>query len=249
MQVLFPPTQPVEITMDEVLDHYDYPPLAGGRWWLRTNMVASVDGSATGSDGLTGTLATPPDRPVFHHLRGLSDAIIVGAGTARDEDYGPPVVDDDVRGRREAAGQAPRPLMVVVTRSLSLEPDARLFSGPDRVTVVTSRAADWNRVERLGEVADVVRTGEEQVDLPELLGLLADQGVRRLLCEGGPSLLADMLAAGVLDEVCLTVVPVLTGGQGRRITGGSALDPAPGFSPAFLALADDGTLLTRWVRT
>lgn len=248
MQVLFPPAQQVEATMDSVLEHYAYPPLAGGRWWLRANMVASLDGSATGSDGRSGTLATPPDRPVFHHLRDLSDAIVVGAGTARAEDYGPPIVSDDVRARREAAGQSSRPLMIVVTRSLALEPDARLFSGPDRVTIVTSRAADWNRVERLGEVADVVRTGEDEVDLPEMLGLLADQGIRRLLCEGGPALLSDMLVAGVLDELCLTVVPVLTGGQGRRITDGSALDPSPGFAPAFMALAEDSTLLTRWVR-
>lgn len=235
-------------TMDEVLLGYAYPALAGGRWWLRANMVCSVDGAAAGTDGRSGSLATPPDRPVFHHLRGLSDAILVGAGTARAEDYGPPAVDDQAREQRQRAGQRPRPRMVVVSRSLALDPEARLFSGPDRVMVVTSRAADWARVERLGEVADVVRTGEEEVDLPEMLGLLADQGLRRLLCEGGPALLADMVATKVLDELCLTIVPVLTGGQARRITDGASPDESAGFALSSMVRAEDGTLLTRWVR-
>lgn len=249
MDVLFPRTGPSEVTPDELLDGYAYPPLAGGRWWLRANMVASVDGAAAGDDGRSGTLATPADRPVFFHLRDLSDAIVVGAGTVRAEDYGPPRVSDAAREHRETLGQAPRPAMVVVTRSLSLEPDARVFSGPDRVTIVTSRSADWNRVERLGEVADVVRTGEHDVDLREMLGLLADQGMRRLLCEGGPSLLGVLVAERLLDELDLTVVPVLTGGHGPRITVGPPADPAVGFSLSSMVRAEDGTLLTRWVRT
>lgn len=250
MQTLFPsldgPDEPDD--GDGWLEEYRYPRIAGGRWWLRANMLSSVDGSVTGADGRSGTLSTPQDRRLFHHLRHVCDAIVVGAGTARAEDYGPPRVDDNEAEARAAAGLRPRPRLVVVSRSLSLDPTARLFGGPDRVLVVTSRAADWADVERLGQVAEVIRVGEGVVDLTEMLGVLADQGLRRLLCEGGPTLLGDLVAGRLLDELCLTVAPVLTAGGARRIADGAGAEPPVGVSLASVAHAEDGTLFTRWVR-
>lgn len=248
MKSLYPLPGGAESSVESVLDGYAYPPIAGARWWLRANMLASVDGAVTGPDGRSGSLATSADRVVFHHLRGLADAIVVGAGTARDEDYGPPNIDEQTTARREAAGQAPRPRIVVVTRSLSLDPESRLFSGPDRVVVVTSQSAPWSDVERLAEVADVLRVGEDDVDLAEMLGVLADQGLRQLLCEGGPGLLGDLVAARLLDELCSTVVPTLAGGEAGRIVSGRSPEPLVGLSLASLAAADDGTLFFRWLR-
>ena len=247
MQTLFPvPDEP----SDDAgwLDDYRYPRIAGGRWWLRANMLSSVDGSVTGADGRSGTLSTPADRALFHHLRHLCDAIVVGAGTARAENYGPPKVDEARAAARAEAGQPPRPRLVVVSRSLSLDPAARLFSGPDRVIVVTSRAADWAAVERLGQVAEVIRVGEGAVDLAEMMGLLADQGLPRLLCEGGPALLGDLVSARLLDELCLTVSPMLTAGGARRIADGAGAEPPVSLSLTSVAHSHDGTLFTRWVR-
>ncbi|MGA7689463.1 MAG: pyrimidine reductase family protein [Jiangellales bacterium] len=248
MQNLFPPTTVAEVSTESVFGDYAYPALAGGRWWLRANMLSSVDGAVTGADGRSGSLSTDTDRALLRHLRGLCDAILVGAGTARTEDYGPPTVDEPSRALREASGQAARPRLVVVSRSLSLDPAARLFSGPDRVIVVTSRAADWNAVERLAQVADVVRAGDDAVDLADLLGVLADQGLRRLLCEGGPSLLADLVSGRLLDELCLTTVPTLVGGGAPRIVAGASPDPRFDLNLASLASDSDGTLFSRWVR-
>ncbi len=232
MDRLFPLPGEADVAVESVLADYGDPPLAGGRWWLRANMLSSVDGSVTGPDGRSGSLATSSDRVVFRHLRSLADAIIVGAGTVRAEDYRQP---DGAR-------------LVVVSRSLSIDPTARLFDGPARPIVATSRSADWNAVERLAQVSDVVRVGDDEVDLAELVGLLADQGMPHLLCEGGPALLGDVVAAGLLDELCLTTVPTIAGGQGQRIVTGRSPDPLVGMSLASLVRADDGTLLSRWRR-
>jgi riboflavin-specific deaminase-like protein len=247
LQLLPVPAEPTTSDAD-ALAGYAYPPLAGGRWWLRANMVSSLDGAVTGADGRSGTLSTPSDRLVFHHLRSLSDAIIVGAGTARTENYGPPRVSTAAVERRLDHGQATRPTMVVVSRSLRLDPAARLFSGPDRVLVVTARATPWPAVDRVAEVADVLRTGGDDVDLQETLGVLADRGLRRLLCEGGPALLADLVAARLLDELCLTLAPMMVAGRVRRIADGRPTEPPLGFVPAGMVLADDGSLFTRWRR-
>jgi riboflavin-specific deaminase-like protein len=248
MDTLFPLPGMADAPLESVLEHYAYPPIAGARWWMRANMLSSVDGAVTGPDGRSGSLSTAVDRQVFHHLRAQADAIVVGAGTARDENYGPVNVDEQTSARRVAAGQAARPRLVVVTRSLSLDPDARLFSGADRVTVVTSRSAPWPQVERLGEVADVLRVGDDTVDLAELVGVLADQGLPQLLCEGGPALLGDIVADGLLDELCWTLVPTLVGSDARRIVAGRSPDPLLGLSLASMARADDGTLFSRWLR-
>jgi riboflavin-specific deaminase-like protein len=248
VEKLFPSDPAVQMPIETAFEDYAYPTLAGGRWWLRANMLSSVDGAVTGPDGRSGSLSTDTDRSLLRYLRGLSDAIMVGAGTARTEDYGPPSVDDPTLVRRAAVGQAPRPRLVVVSRSLSLDPAARMFSGPDRVIVVTSRAADWNAIERLAEVADVVRAGDDAVDLTELLGVLADQGLRRLLCEGGPSLLADLVAGRLLDELCLTTVPTLVGGSARRLGAGAAPDPRFELALTSMSRESDGTLFTRWGR-
>lgn len=232
MERLFPLPGEADVAVEDVLADYDYPPPAGGRWWLRATMLSSVDGAVTGPDGRSGSLATSSDRVVFRHLRSLADAIIVGAGTARAEDY------------RQPEG----PRLVVVSRFLSLDPEARLFDGPAPPVIATSRSADWNAVERLAQVTDVVRVGDDDVDLAELVGLLADQGMPRLLCEGGPNLLGDVVAAGLLDELCLTTVPTIAGGDGHRIVTGGSPDPLLGLSLASLVRADDGTLFSRWRR-
>lgn len=231
MQTLFP-SAAADVALDELIDGYAYPAIAGARWWLRAVMVSSVDGAVAGPDGRSGSISSTSDRVLFRHLRTLPDAVIVGAGTARAEDYGQPSTAR----------------LVVVSRSLSLDPQSRLFDGPDRVIVATSRSADWNAVERLAQVADVVRVGDSDVDLGELVGLLADQGLQRLQCEGGPGLLGAIVSAGLLDELCLSTVPTLVGGDGARIIAGAAPDPVVGLALTSMVRADDGTLFFRWKR-
>jgi riboflavin biosynthesis pyrimidine reductase len=210
---------------------YPYPP---GRRWLRANMVASVDGAVT-VDGRSGGLSTPADKRVFAVLRGLCDAVLVGAGTVRAEGYG--------------AVRAATPVLAVVTGSLDLDPDSALFrDAVARTLLVTTEAAAARRGDAFAAVADVVTTPGERVDVPAAVEALHRRGLSRLLCEGGPALLAQVAAGGVLDELCLTVAPSLVAGAAGRILAGPVLDPP---LPLQLAgvLEEEGTLFTRWTRS
>jgi riboflavin biosynthesis pyrimidine reductase len=197
--------------------------------WLRVNMVATLDGAVSGADGRTGSVNNAVDRRVFRLLRRRADAIVVGAGTARTERYAPavaPLVVVSRRGEvppllREAA---PGAVLLATCASAPLLDEARSVLGPDHVLVL----------------------GEDEVFVGALPGLLHQRGMTGLLCEGGPTLLGSLLAAGVVDELCLTLVPSLVGGrQGRIVTG-----PDLGVPMELGLLLEEGsTLLGRWFVT
>jgi riboflavin biosynthesis pyrimidine reductase len=176
---------------------------------VRVNFVASLDGAST-VDGKSAPLSNAADRALFQLLRTLADVVLVGAGTARDENYG---------GAREVDGHAP--VIAVVSRSLDLDPSSRLFVDTARRPVVVTCAASPERPRaQLADVADVIVAGDQDVDLAVALDALAERGLWRVLCEGGPHLLGSLAAARLLDELCLTLAPLLAGGTGGRIVAG-----------------------------
>lgn len=238
---------PGELGDADLAGLYAYPE---GRAWLRANMVSTVDGAATGPDGKTGTINNDADRQVFMLLRALADAVVVGAGTARVEGYGRP---RPVRGERASlrSGRPAAPALVVVSRSANLPAKLALPAeddGSGEVTLVTCTAAGERALDTarsaLGEDRVLVADGDD-VDLPAMVEHLHGLGMTRLLTEGGPHLLRDLAAAGLVDEICLTVVPHLLAGAHPRILAGAevTLEMRPR-----LLLEADGTLLGRWSR-
>lgn len=206
---------------------------------VRVNFVSSADGAAS-VDGLSAGLGADGDRRVFGILRELADVILVGAGTARAEDY---------RGaRKPSRGRTDPPPIAVVTGSADLDPGARLFT--DTVTpaiVLTTGDADASRRAALTAAgADVVLL--ERLTPDALLGELARRGRYRVLLEGGPSLFGAFLAADAVDELCLTLAPLLVGGDAGRIATGPPGTPARPFS-LLAALHEDGALMLRYGRT
>ena len=225
---------------------YAFPTDVGDRPWVRANMVSSLDGAAF-VDGRSGALGGDGDREVFGVLRGLADAVLVGAGTARIEGYRALRAREEFAALRASLGQAPAPVLVVVCGRLELDPTSQLFhGGGEQTVIVTPSSSPADRRALLTEVADVVVAGDgERIDVGAAIGALAVRGLTRVLCEGGPSLLADVAAAGMLDELCLTVTPRLVGGEAPRILRGSPVDAR--FRLGHL-LEDDGTLFGRYVR-
>jgi riboflavin biosynthesis pyrimidine reductase len=218
--------------------------------WLRANMVSTLDGAAAGNDGRTGTINTPADLVVYTLLRDLADVVLVGAGTARSEGYrraGPRT--GDRAARAVAEGRAARPEIAVVSGTGRVPP---LLAEPDGdgggVLLVTCDAAGTEALDRARRLLGgdrVLVCGRERVDLPAAVDALVRRGLPRILCEGGPRLLADVAAAGLLDEMCLTVVPLMAGGVQQRIAVGTAAD-AP-LVPGVL-IESEGTVLQRWLR-
>lgn len=194
-------------------------------WW-RLNFVSTVDGAVTGQDGLSKSIQNAADQRVFELLRAWCDVLVVGAGTVRDEGYRPN-----------------NNHLVLVSRHGSLPPS--LLEGPlDKVWMATgARAPELERTRALlGERCLVL--GESGPDLTRLADRLHTLGFARVLCEGGPALAADLLAAGLVDELCLTVVPSLVAGDPHRLLRGPAVDVRLELAGM---LHSDSTLLQRWL--
>ncbi|MFD4367713.1 pyrimidine reductase family protein [Rhodococcus sp. NPDC058521] len=240
-------TRQQAITDETLRDLYAYPP-TNGRPYVRANFVSSIDGAVT-VDDRSGGLGTPADHQVFSVLRELADAVVVGAGTARAEDYGGVHLDEAARLRRRERGADAVPPIVVISGSGNLDPEARLFSEASVPTVVlTGSDADDDALRRLEAVgADVVRTDDTRVSSTSLLDFLTERGWLRVICEGGPGLFGDLNADGKVDELCSTVSPVLVGGRAGRIARSATAHAIP-MTPRHILADDDGTLLFRWVR-
>ena len=192
-------------------------PVPSERPWVLSNFVAGIDG-AIAVDGRAGGLSSPEDQVVFRLLRSLADVVLVGAGTFRAERYPPLRASPAERAEREQRGQSPAPALAVVSRSLQLDWDRPSFTeAEERPLVLTCAEADADARRRADAVADVVVTGERQVDLPASLAALRDRGHEVVLCEGGPSLLSELLAHDLLDELCLTIAPLVGGDPSRLV--------------------------------
>jgi riboflavin biosynthesis pyrimidine reductase len=225
-------------------DLYAYPDPVPRQGWVRANMVSTLDGSSTGADGLSGTIGGAADKAVFGALRGLADVVLVGAGTARDEGYHRPAAQPGFAERRRAAGQTDVAALAVVTRSGRLPTAHDLFAADVPSLVVTCAAADVDGMRaRIGEDRVVV-AGEDDVDPLLAAAQLAARGMPRILLEGGPRLLGRFQAAARVDELCLTISPMLAGGDGPRIAHGALA--ALRLRPAHLVECD-GVLLGRWL--
>jgi riboflavin biosynthesis pyrimidine reductase len=226
----------------DLVQAYAYP---GDKTWVRANMVASVDGSAV-ADGKSEPLSGPSDKRVFGVLRGLCDVVLVGAGTARAEGYRALKARPSYAEHRTGYGQRPAPVLALVSRSLDLDPTGELFTGAERTVVLTGASADEAARARLAEVADVIVAGTDRVDLAAAIDALAALGLPRVLCEGGPHLLAGVVGAGRLDELCLTTAPRLVGGYGPHVVAGLHLDAILELELAHL-LEEDGNLFSRYL--
>ncbi|MET0989231.1 MAG: dihydrofolate reductase family protein [Glaciihabitans sp.] len=225
--------QPIELDTEEgkarLVELYTPP----RRHWVRLNLIASVSGSASGSDGTSETLTNPTDRAILRVIRDLSDVVVVGAASVRAEGYVIP---------RHAA-------LAVVTATGDFS-GHQIRSGKDRgaLLVVCPPSAAQRAEESLGDTPHIiipVSSAGSQLDPADIVRSLRNAGYHSVVCEGGPSLAAQFVRAGILDEFCLTVAPVLNGAA-LPLFGGH------GFSELRLRLSqllvDDADFLySRWL--
>ncbi len=238
-----------DAVLDDPLAPYldvDRPP-TDDRPWVLANMVCGLDGS-TAVGGRVGPLSSPTDRQLFVDLRSVADVVLVGAGTARREGYGPIRLSRERQLRRVAEGRPPVPRVAIVSGSLDLGDAAgALAPGADggRAMVVTCEASPRAPRERLAETIDVLVAGTDRVDIGSALRAMRQSGVDVVLCEGGPTLLGELLAAGAVDELCLTLAPVV-GGDPLPV---AVLPLGSGVSRGRLAhvLEADGDLFLRYL--
>jgi riboflavin biosynthesis pyrimidine reductase len=239
MRALLPDPRPID---DEasLAEAYRAP---DGRF-LRVNFIASLDGATTVA-GRSAGLQMPGDLRVFRMLRALGDVILVGAGTALAEGYGPMEDDPAVVRLRAALGRPETAPMAVVSRRASVPLDTRLIGGAAPSLLVTCEAADpVRRAELQAAGMEVLVCGGTDVDLPLAVRTLVERGLPHITCEGGPTLLRSLLAAGVVDELDLSISPALVGGE-VRLVGDFPLPDVARLDLTGL-LEEDGMLFARY---
>ena len=213
---------------------------------VRANFISSADGAAE-VGGRSGGLSTDADHRVFSVLRGHCDAVLVGATTARREGYGPARPSAARREWRQEHGLSPVPPLVVVTSRVELDLETAFFTeAVSRPVILTTDAAPAERRRQAAAVAEVVTSGNTMVDMGTALEALAERGLMHVLCEGGPHLFGQLAMAGLLDELCLSLAPVLAGADHLRIIGGPELGKPVELELAHVLTAE-GTLFLRYV--
>ncbi len=230
-----------QLAGDDLLEVYPWPD--EGRW-VRAMMVTTLDGAAAGPDGLSGSISSPVDSEVFEAVRRLADAVLVGAGTLRAEEYGPMRAAPADAGRRGVAGQAAAPRLAVVSGSLDLPWALPVWAGSALTPLVlTGPSPDPAALATAREHAEVLVLADLQP--ATVLAALTDRGLRRIVCEGGPTLLEAVVAADVLDEADITVSPVFAGTATTPRTAGLAA--VARYDLVHLITAE-GFLMARYVR-
>jgi riboflavin-specific deaminase-like protein len=191
------------------------------RPFVYVSMIETLDGHAA-IDGRSHGLGEAADLEMLLELRALADAVLIGTGTLRAEGYDQLVRSDERRARRRAAGLAESPVAVLFSRRFDIPWETGLFAAREQPVLVYTGAQ--------GPVPDVAAPVEIAV-LPDptpaaVLADLRGRGVRSLLCEGGPTLHRALHAAGLVDELFLTLAPLLTGddAEPRIISGGRLPD-------------------------
>ncbi len=214
--------------------------------WLRMNFVSSIDGAAT-RDGRSGGLGGPSDRRVFELLRRQADVVLVGAGTVRTEGYDAMRLADEATAWRRDHGLTEQPVLAVVSGRLELDPVSALFTdAPVRPIVYTISSAPADRRDRLAAVADVVDAGNDVLDPWRVRADLGSRALQHIYSEGGPTLFGAFIAAGAVDEMCLTLAPELEAGDAGRISRSLHAVPIGMRLAALLKGGDE--LLLRYIR-
>jgi riboflavin biosynthesis pyrimidine reductase len=216
--------------------------------WVTGHMVAGLDGTAA-VGGRVGSLSTAPDQALFRRMRQIADIVLVGAETVRREGYGSVRLDEEAQEQRRRLGQSATPPLALVSRSLAFDWTAKVFAdAPDdaRTHLITCEAADPGRRAEAEQHAEVIVAGDDRVEPSAAMRALADLGRRVVLCEGGPTWLGELVAADRLDELCLSVAPLM-GGDPLPV---SVTPPGAGLAQFELkgTMVEDDTLFLRYER-
>jgi riboflavin biosynthesis pyrimidine reductase len=250
VQLIFGPDggAPRAVEVADLIELYRHPALEG-RGWVRSSFVMSLDGSVQGPDGRSGSINTESDQHIFTLQRALADAILVGANTVRSEGYRAVDLEPWQLAIRDQEGLAPYPALVIISASADLDPTIATPSegAGGAVMIITTPGKSADDLEPLQAAGiTVLEADGATLDLALIVDQLAGTGFPRLLCEGGPRLHNELLTAGVVDEVSLTLAPLVVGGQGLRSTSGAALPVPSPFRLHHVLYADDGALFTSY---
>jgi len=206
--------------------------------FLRIDMVTSIDGAFT-IDGRAKGLSGSPDRRVFNAMRSLADVILVGANTARIENYKPVNFDESVQAVRKGRGQEALAPIALCSRSLDFDFTSPLFVEAKEKTIIFTTSSSADKGKKHNDVAEIISCGEDDVDLNQAVNTLIQRGLTSILCEGGPKLNADLLKEDLVDELCLSISPQIVQGDDPSIFNGPVLSTPASSVPTHIFKEED----------
>lgn len=174
--------------------------------WIRANFATSLNGVIK-VDGKSDGVSGKADKAIFKYLRNHCDAIVVGASTAHKENYSVP---------RSNPENGKRPRLIIISKSLNIQPNAKFLDSEAKPLIVTSQKSLADSIaitEMLDGKAELVALGDETVELRRLKDLLLSRDYRTVLCEGGPTIFSYLLSQKLIDELCLTISPLIPAGE------------------------------------
>lgn len=179
------------------------------------NVAATADGKIDTFERRGAAISSVRDKERVDGLRAGADAVMVGGRTLHDEDPRLTVKSEALRREREARGLSPNPAKVGVASRLDLKPDSRfLTAGPARIMLFTTPRTDESQLKMLRSLgAQVFVLGEDRVNLPAMMQVLKDNGIERLMVEGGATLNFELIKLGLVDELTIYVAPLIFGGD------------------------------------
>lgn len=212
--------------------------------FIRAMMITSIDGAVRGASGTSMDLTNDEDLAMLSMVRACSDAVLVGAATARAYPYRPPQPHQRWVQLRRDAGLSDAPRLVIVSRT-GLAPDNACFSDSNNppIFVVPKSCA---LLSELSTRAEVIVSGENDVDVTTMTRELRARGIHRIVCEGGPTLLSSLSTAGLLDELCLTTAPLWVGASDMTLGHGAASPLTHNYELSRLIVARDSYLFAQW---
>lgn len=184
------------------------------RPYIVMNFAMSADGKISTSDRSRIRFSSKHDWDLLDQIRAESDAVLIGANTIRSEDPPFQIRSKKRRAWRVAAGKTTHPISIVLTKSLNLPLNGNYLTmtEADRI-IATTRKAPSEKVSLMTNYAEIIQTGDDGVDLVDLCEILHSKGIRRLLVEGGGEVNMAFFQAGLIDEVYMTLCPVIIGGR------------------------------------
>jgi 2,5-diamino-6-(ribosylamino)-4(3H)-pyrimidinone 5'-phosphate reductase len=180
----------------------------------------TVDGKLTLKRGLSSKiimgLMDEESHRFLHRKRSEFDAIMVGSNTIK--------IDNSILTNRLAPGKSP--IRVVPSGDGSIPPGSNVLNGDAPTIVFVSEKATPERVKTLEETgADVIVCGKERVDIDGMMDTLGGRGIARLMVEGGPTLIWQLIARRMIDHITLIQIPYIIGGDSTpSLVGGPGVD-------------------------
>ncbi|MFN8016325.1 MAG: dihydrofolate reductase family protein [Acidimicrobiia bacterium] len=205
--------------------------------FLRINMVESLDGVFT-IDGRAKKLSSDIDRKTFQIMRQHADVLLVGADTVRKENYSAPKFNDEIKQKRKSKGISPHLPLALISSTANFDFESALFQGDEKTIIFTTNEAVSNHIEH-HKIAEFIGCGKDKVDLSNAVNVLIEKGYKNILCEGGPTINAQLLENNLIDELCLAISPQIVQGTTPTIFNGPVLNNPAKCKPTHMFTQDD----------